>query len=111
MSIIKFQGKIIKRQIETLPNGLKVMKVLFKEELDTSSPIFENKIPNYYQVMVYGKSTILDYWTGHNPDLPPPVCEVRANLTGRIKVSVTGTEYNNLTLIHKSIKFIYEQRN
>jgi len=86
------------------------MKVLFKEELDTSYPIFENKIPNYYEVMVYGKSTILTYWNGYNDKLPDPVCEVLANLTGRVKVNPTGAEYNNLTLIHKSIKFIYEQR-
>lgn len=111
MSIIKFQGKIIKKQISTLPNGLTIMKVLFKEELDQSTPIFKNTIPNYYEVMIYGKSTILEYWNGYNDKLPEPVCEVKANLTGRVKVDVKGKEYNNLTLIHKSIKFIYEQRN
>ena len=110
MSIIKFQGKIIKKQIKTLPSGLTIMIVLFKEELDLSTPMFKNTIPNYYEVMVYGKSTILEYWNGHNDKLPDAVCEVLANLTGRVKVNPTGAEYNNLTLIHKSIKFIYEQR-
>ena len=110
MSIIKFQGKIIKKQIKTLPSGLTIMKVLFKEELDMSTAMFKNTIPNYYEVMVYGKSTILQYWNGYNASLPDPVCEVLANLTGRVKVNPTGAEYNNLTLIHKSIKFIYEQR-
>ena len=110
MSTVKFLGKIIKSQVSTMSNGLTVMKVLFKEELDTSTPIFKNTIPNYYQVMVYGKSTILEYWNGYNDKLPEPICEVKANLTGRIKVDSKQAEYNNLTLIHKSIKFIYDQR-
>lgn len=109
MSILKFKGKIIKNEVQTLNNDLTIMKVLFKEELDTCNPILKNTVANYYQVMVYGKNTILEYWKGYNDRLPDPVCEVCANLTGRIKVDTKGQEYYNLTLIHKSIKFIYEQ--
>lgn len=84
-----------------------MMKVVFKEIVDTSSTLFQNSIPNYYEVLVFGKKTLLEYWNGWHDKLPDPVCEVTANLTGRMKVS-GEKDYNNLTLIHKSIKYIYE---
>ena len=93
-----------------MKNGVPMMKVLFKEIIDTSSPMFQNNQANFYQVLVFGKITCLDYWNGWDKNLPDPICEIEATLTGRQKITTQGKEYNNLTLIHKSIKYIYEQR-
>lgn len=110
MSLVKFKGKIISKEIKHLPTGLPVLKVLFKEEIDTTSPLMINTEVNYYEVLAYGKKTCLEYWNGWNDKLPDPVCEVVAKLTGRVKENKDGTKYYNLTLIHKSIKYNYEQR-
>jgi hypothetical protein len=86
------------------------MKVLYQEIINPT--IFNSTaLPNFYEVMLYGDKEILNYWNGYNNKLPEPICEVEAKVTGRIKVDSKQREYNNLTLIHKSIKFIYEQRN
>lgn len=84
------------------------MKVLFKEIEEANTDI-KNSEANYYEVLVYGRE-IHNYFTGWNENLPDPICQVSVKLTGRIKVHKSGTEYNNLTLVHKSIKYIYEQR-
>lgn len=82
------------------------MKVLFKEELQPSS--FQQQIPNYYEVIVYGNKEILNYFDGWDDKRPDPICEVTAKLIGKIK-NHQDKEYNNLTLTHKSIKYIYER--
>lgn len=87
-----------------------MLKVVFEELIDTSSPLMLNTEKNYYEVLAYGKKTCLEYWNGWNENLPDPVCEVTAKLTGRVKKYQDDKEYYNLTLIHKSIKYIYEQR-
>jgi hypothetical protein len=83
------------------------MKVLF-QEVPIKNNFATTALPNYYEVLLFGEKEIVNYWNGYDNKKPDPVCEVEAKLTGRIKVDVKGREYNNLTLIHKSIKFIYE---
>jgi hypothetical protein len=87
-----------------MPSGIQVMKVLF--QINGSSI---QSVTNYYEVMVYGKTEILNYWNGYDDRRPDPICEVAAVLNGRTKVMKDGKQFNNLTLTHKSIKFIYEQ--
>lgn len=107
MSLVKFKGKLITKEMDELPSGVIMMKVLFKEINDNTKINTED---NYYEVLVYGRE-IHNYFLGWDNNRPDPICEVTANLTGRIKVNKTGKQYNNLTLIHKNIKYIYEQRN
>ena len=91
-----------------MPSGLQVMKVTFKEVLPDSNFVTA-ALPNYYEVLIYGKNDIANYWNDYDSRRPAPVCEVEAKLVGRLKVGSNNKNYNNLTLVHKSIKFNYEQ--
>ena len=86
------------------------MKVTFKEVLPVSAFVTA-ALPNYYEVLIYGKNDISNYWNGYDNERPAPLCEVEAKLVGRLKVGASNKNYNNLTLVHKSIKFNYEQNN
>ena len=96
--------------IDQLATGLQVMKVTFKEVLPVSAFVTA-ALPNYYEVLIYGKNDISNYWNGYDNKRPTPLCEVEAKLIGRLKVGANNKNYNNLTLVHKSIKFNYEQSN
>lgn len=91
-----------------LPSKMKIMKVLYK--LDNLNGLNRPaSLPNHYEVMVMGAKEIESFYDGYDNRLPEPVVEVVANLVGKIKVDKNNKEYNNLTLIHKSAKFIYER--
>lgn len=98
----------MKQSIEQLPNKVQVMKILF-EETKTDN-VYTSAI-NYYEVFVYGKDEISNFWNGIDNKRPAPICEVEAKLIGRLKISKDNKEYNNLTLVFKKINFIYEQSN
>jgi hypothetical protein len=91
-----------------MPSGLQVMKVTFKEVLPAST-FATAALPNYYEVLIYGKNDIANYWNGYDSRRPAPICTVEAKLVGRLKTGSNNKNYNNLTLVHKTINFNYEQ--
>lgn len=106
MCIIKFRGKIQKQSFVELPNKVQVLKILFKEILPEAYAV--NMEPNYYEVFIYGKKEILNFWEDYDNKRPEPIVELEAKLNGRLKIGSNQKEYNNLTLSFKNKKFIYE---
>jgi hypothetical protein len=87
---------------------MKIMKILF--ELKDSHGNNSTSV-NYYEVMVMGNKAIVNFYNGYDSKRPEPLCEVVATLTGKLKIDKNNKQFNNLTLVHKTVKFIYDRYN
>lgn len=67
-----------------------------------------NTVIYYYDCFLYGKKEIAETWSHYRDDLPAPPVTVTAVLTGKISVSPSGKQFNNLSLRIKTIKFHYD---
>lgn len=98
---------ILKTAIINLPS-MKIMKVLF--ELKDSHGN-KSTTAQHYDVMVMGDKAINSFFNGYDNKRPEPLCEVVAALSGKLKIDKNNKQFNNLTLLHKSVKFIYDKYN